>query len=248
MDGTVTLTSCGRIAEILIDRPAKHNALTTSMYKDLSNICREVNADDEIRVAIISGAGDRAFCAGSDLNALSEFEDFWAWRNREDYIANILSIRKPCIAATKGWALGGGLEIALACDLRVAADSTVFSAPEVTLGWAGAGGAAQHLTRLAGYGHALRLLLTGDRFTAEEAHALGIVEYLCESGEELAKARQIAESIARHDSIATQSVKAAVRAAMNGSVRDGLRAENDLMALCFARVEVDRLKKAHQNE
>ena len=177
------------------------------------------------------------FCAGSDIKALERYEDFWAWRNRFDYLPPIRSLRKPAIAAVKGWALGGGLEIALACDLRVVARSAVFAAPEVRLGWNGAGGAAQHLTRMCGYGQAMKILLTGDRFSAEEAHRIGMVEYLVDDGEELAHAREIAAQIAGYSTVATQAVKAAVRGAMDLSVEQGLRNENELMSLCLAKAE-----------
>lgn len=242
MDGRVTLSTDGHVAEILLDRPAKHNALTPEMYQDVARICDTINADDDIHCVIISGAGERAFCAGSDVNGLAAYKDFWAWRNRDDYIKNILAIRKPCIAAVKGWVLGGGFEIALSCDIRVASETTVFSAPEVTLGWTGAGGAAQHVTRLAGYGQAMRLLLTGDRIDAREAMKLNLIEYLVPEGEELAEARELAARIAAHTSIATQAVKAAVRGAMNGTVEQGLRLENELMSLCFAKVEAEKAK------
>lgn len=172
----------------------------------------------------------------------------WAWRNRLDYIPPILGLRKPAIAAVKGWALGGGLEIALACDLRVVARSAVFSAPEVRLGWNGAGGAAQHLTRMCGYGQAMKILLTGDRFTAEEAHRIGMIEWLVDDGQELRVAREIASSIAESATVATQAVKAAVRGAMEMSVAQGLRYENELMSLCFAKVEAAKLRASTTRE
>ncbi|RME62861.1 MAG: enoyl-CoA hydratase/isomerase family protein [Alphaproteobacteria bacterium] len=239
MDGSVRLKKEDRIAEIVIDRPAKHNALTPRMYERIVDVCKAVNVDRDIRVAIIHGAGERAFCAGSDINALSAYADFWEWRNRTDYIVPIRTLRKPCIAAIKGWTLGGGFEIALACDLRVAARTAVFAAPEVTLGWVGAGGAAQHLTRLAGYGQAMRLLLTGARIDAEEAYRIGLVEWLVEPGEELAAARNIAQQIASYSSVATQAVKSAIRSAMGGNIEQGYQIENELMALCFAKAEKD---------
>ncbi|SFR52686.1 enoyl-CoA hydratase [Yoonia tamlensis] len=239
-DGCVRIEQSGAVAEIVIDRPAKHNALTPAMYRDIATCCAQVNADDSIHVVIIRGAGDRAFCAGSDIKALDGYEDFWAWRNRDDYIPPILSLRKPAIAAVKGWALGGGLEIALACDLRVVAKSAVFSAPEVALGWNGAGGAAQHLTRMCGYGQAMRLLLTGDRFGATEADQIGMIEYLVDDGDELGKARDLAQTIAAHASVATQAVKAAVRSALDVTVAQGLKYENELMSLCFAKVEQNK--------
>lgn len=236
-DGAVWLDTRGNIGEIVLDRPKKHNALTQRMYRDIAACCAETNATDAIHVVIIRGAGERAFCAGSDIKAVEGFKDFWAWRNREDYIPPLLSLRKPAIAAIKGWALGGGLEIALACDLRVAATSAVFGAPEVALGWNGAGGAAQHLARLCGYGLAMKVLLTGDQFNAADAKRIGMVEYLVEDGEELNCARAIADQIASYSSMATQSVKAAVRSALDLSVAQGLKYENELMSLCLAKMD-----------
>lgn len=236
-DGSVRFETNGAVGEIVLDRPAKHNALTPEMYRGIAAACAAADADDTVRVVIFRGEGERAFCAGSDIKALEGYADFWAWRNRFDYLPPIRGLRKPAIAAVKGWALGGGLEIALACDLRVVSRTAVFSAPEVQLGWNGAGGAAQHLTRLCGYGQAMRILLTGDRFDAEEAARIGMVEYLVDPGEELTRARAVAEQIAAHSTVATQAVKSAVRGAMDLSVDQGLRLENELMSLCFAKVE-----------
>lgn len=239
-NGTVRMEINGHVAEMILDRPDKHNALTPQMYRGIGSCCAEANANDRVHVVIIRGAGNRAFCAGSDIKALDGYADFWAWRNRDDYIPPILNLRKPAIAAVKGWALGGGLEIALACDLRVVARSAVFAAPEVALGWNGAGGAAQHLTRMCGYGQAMKLLLTGDRFGAAEADRIGMVEYLVDDGEELPVARELAEKIASHSSMATQAVKAAVRSALDVTVAQGLKYENELMSLCFAKVQQDK--------
>lgn len=241
-DGQVRLERDGPVAELILDRPEKHNALTPQMYREIGACCEQINSDDSIHVVIIHGAGERAFCAGSDISALDGYEDFWAWRNRYDYIPPIRSLRKPAIAAVKGWALGGGLEIALACDLRVVASSSVFSAPEVALGWNGAGGAAQHLTRMCGYGQAMKILLSGERFTADDAQRIGMLEWLVDDGQELIKAREIAQVLAAHSTVATQAVKAAVRCAMDLSVAQGLTYENELMSLCFAKAESTKLK------
>ncbi|WP_323764411.1 enoyl-CoA hydratase/isomerase family protein [Marinovum sp.] len=247
-DGSVDFTLDGNVAEITLNRPAKHNALTPQMYRQIGDCCAEANETAAAHVVIFRGAGARAFCAGSDIKALEDYEDFWAWRNRYDYVPPILALRKPAIAAVKGWALGGGLEIALACDLRVVARSAVFAAPEVQLGWNGAGGAAQHLTRMCGQGQALRLLLTGDRFDAEEAARIGMVEYLVEPGEELTRAREIARRIAGSAPHATQAVKAAVRGAMDLSLEQGLRNENELMSLCFAKAEQAKMRATQSGD
>ncbi|MDG4674929.1 enoyl-CoA hydratase/isomerase family protein [Shinella sp. 838] len=247
-EGRVVLERNGAVGEIVLDRPRKHNALTPEMYHQIVAACAAADADANIRVVIFRGAGERAFCAGSDIKALEGYEDFWAWRNRVDYIPPIRNLRKPAIAAVKGWAFGGGLEIALACDIRVVARNAVFSAPEVSLGWNGAGGAAQHLTRMCGYGQAMRLLLTGDRFDAEEAHRIGMIEMLVEPGEEDEQARELAGRIAGHSTVATQAVKAAVRSAMDMPVALGLSFENELMSLCFAKVDRDRIVKEKREE
>lgn len=235
-EGRVYLEHVGEhVAKIVLDRPKKHNALTPQMYHQIADCCAAADNDAGIHALVFCGAGDRAFSAGSDVGALEQYEDFWAWRNRFDYIPPILALRKPAIAALKGWTLGGGMEIALACDLRVAARSTVFGAPEVTLGWNGAGGAAQHLVRLAGYGQAMRILLTGERFDAQFALEHRIVEYLVEDGDELTKAIEVAKSIAAHSPVATQAVKSSVRSALDLTIGQGLKYDNELMSLCFAK-------------
>ena len=150
MSGQVALAKHGAVAEICLDRPYKHNAMTPAMAAQLSEACADINRDDEIRCAIIYGAGEKAFCAGSDVRALDEYPSVFHFRNRIDYSTELRSVRKPVIASLKGWTLGGGLELALSADVRIAAPSTRLGAPEVGLGWVGAGGASQLLPRLVG--------------------------------------------------------------------------------------------------
>ena len=235
MTGDIDLAIDGRVAEILLNRPAKLNTLTPAMFERLRDVCARVNADESIHAVVLHGAGERAFCAGTDVNTLGEYEDFWAWRNRVDYVTQVRGIRKPVIAALKGWVLGGGLELAVACDLRVAAENAVLGAPEVALGWIGAGGTSQFLPRLVGYGQAMRILATGERLPAAEALRIGLVEEVVPPVDELPRARELARRIAGHSPVATQAVKAAVRAALQGNLELGLQIENELMALCFAK-------------
>ncbi len=230
----IKLTKADGIAEILIDRPEKLNAITPEMFKGLRDARRDINDDNDIRVAIIHGAGDRAFSAGTDIKTLDTYKDAWAWRNRIDYATQLRRITKPTIAAMKGWAVGGGLEIAINCDIRVAARSTKIGAPEVKHGWLGGGGQTQMLTRLVGYGKAMMICLTGDTYTAEEAYRMGVVEMLVDDGKELETARALAARIAQHTAIATQTVKEGIRAALNGTLDGASRYENDLMVLAFA--------------
>jgi enoyl-CoA hydratase/carnithine racemase len=138
------------------------------------------------------------------------------------------------VVAMKGWALGGGFELALAADIRVAGMSLKAGFPEVTRGWVGGGGASQMLPRLIGYGQAMRLLLTGETVGAEEARALGMVEILAEDAEHEEVARGIARRIAGFSPVATQSVKASVRMAMQAPLPAGLAYENEMNVLCFA--------------
>lgn len=222
------------VAEIVLDRPQKHNAITPDMAAALLDICAKADRNEAVRVVIIKGAGDRAFSAGSDLNTLAEYESTWAFRNRVIYENTIRNLRKPVIAALKGWVLGGGGEIALAADIRIAGRSARFGFPEVTRGWVGGGGASQMLPRLIGYGQAMRLLLTGETIDAEEARRLGLIEMLVDDVEVEATAAALAAKIASFSPVATQSVKAAVRMALSSALEAGLRYENEMNTMCFA--------------
>jgi enoyl-CoA hydratase/carnithine racemase len=222
------------VAEIVLDRPAKHNAVTPEMAKAIARHAAAVDADPALRCVLLRGAGDRAFCSGTDLHALTAYPDLWSFRNRVEYSTSVREIRKPVVAALKGWALGGGFELALAADIRVAGRSLRAGFPEVTRGWVGGGGASQMLPRLIGYGQAMRLLLTGETVDAEEARALGMVEVVAEDADHEQAARAIARRIAGFSPVATQSVKASVRMAMQAPLPAGLAYENEMNVLCFA--------------
>lgn len=234
------------IAEIVLNRPAKHNAINREMMVAIRDARRVINDDDEIRAVVVSGAGERAFCAGTDLNILDTYKDAWAWRNRICYSTEFRRIKKPTIAAIKGWCVGGGLEIATNCDIRVSAAGAKLGAPEVKHGWLGGGGQTLMLTHLLGYGHASLLTLTGDPIEAEEAYRIGLVQKLVGPGEELAAARDIAQRIARHTAVAVITVKDGIRASMTGGLDPAARHENDLMIMAFAmnnqRAGIDAFK------
>lgn len=234
MTDAVVLTKTEHVAEICLNRADKHNAMTPAMAERLADVCTEINRDDTVRCAIIYGAGEKAFCAGSDIRALDEYEGVFAFRNRIDYATELRSIRKPVIAALKGWVLGGGFELALSADVRIASRTARFGAPEVVLGWVGAGGASQLLPRLVGYGKALYLLLDGSPIDAERALAWGLIEELVPEGDELAVARALAKRWSGHSTVALQTVKAAVRHSMSAGLEPGIRYENEVMALAFA--------------
>jgi len=234
MTGQVELSVSNGVAQIVLARPEKHNAITRAMALELARICREIDENNEIRVATIAGAGNRAFSAGSDLNALADISDIWAFRNRVEYAAVVRDIRKPIIAGLKGWVLGGGMEIALSADIRNAGRGARIGGPEVTRGWVGGGGASQMLPRLIGYGQAMRMLLVGDAVDAEAALRMGLVEEVVDDASVLARTAELAAIIASYSPTATQAVKAAVRAAMSMPLEAGLRYENEIHVACMA--------------
>jgi enoyl-CoA hydratase/carnithine racemase len=233
-EGRVTLTVEGALAWITLDRPAKHNAMTPAMAGELAQAATAINADRAVRVAILRGGGDRAFCAGSDLDALAEYDGVWDFRNRVEYATEVRRIRKPVVAAIKGWALGGGLEMALSCDLRVAGAGAQLGAPEVQRGWVGAGGGSQLLPRLVGYGRAAWMLLSGTPIDAQQAEAWGVVERVVPDEALWDEVRAVAEGLAQHSEVALVTVKAALRASLSTSLEQGLAYENEVMALAFA--------------
>lgn len=234
MDGDVTLEVAGGVAVLTLDRPAKHNAITNAMAERLSAHARAINAEDAIRAVLLQGAGPRAFCAGMDLKAIEAFPTAWEFRHRPDYPGAVRAIRKPVVAAVKGWALGGGFELALACDIRIAGRSARIGFPEVTRGWVGGGGASQMVPRVAGFGVAMRLLLTGEQVEAEEALRLRLVEQVVEDEALAEAAMALCRRLAALPPVAVQAVKAAVRQSLEAPLAAGLAYENEMNVLCLA--------------
>jgi enoyl-CoA hydratase/carnithine racemase len=234
MDGQVTLRVEEGVAVLTLDRPAKHNAITNAMAERLAEHARAVNEDAAIRAVLLRGAGERAFCAGMDLKAIEAFRTAWEFRHRPDYPGAVRSIRKPVVAAVKGWALGGGFELALAADIRIAGRSVRIGFPEVTRGWVGGGGASQTLPRLVGLGQAMRLLLTGEQVEAEEALRLRLVEGVVEDAALEETAMGLCRRLASLPPVAVQAVKAAVRQSLEMPLSAGLAYENEMNVLCLA--------------
>lgn len=221
------------IAEILIARPEKLNAVTSGMAAEIMRVCADIERDNSVRAVLLAGEGSRAFSTGSDLKSLATYPSAWDFRNRIEYATAVRGLRKPVVAALKGWTLGGGAELALAADIRVGDQSTVIGFPEVTRGWVGGGGASQMLPRLIGYGQAMKMLLTGEHVSAAAALSLGLLEEVVEIGHAEERAREICMGLVRLSPVAVQCVKAAVRAAQSMPLEAGLRYENELNALCF---------------
>jgi enoyl-CoA hydratase len=234
MDGDVTLEVQDGVAVLTLDRPAKHNAITNGMAAQLAAHARAIDADGAVRAVLLRGAGARAFCAGMDLKAIEAFPTAWDFRHRPDYPGAVRGIRKPVVAAVKGWALGGGFELALAADIRIAGRSTRIGFPEVTRGWVGGGGASQLLPRVIGLGQAMRLLLTGAQVDAEEALRLRLVEQVVEDDALEAEALALCRTLAALPPVAVQAVKAAVRQSLEAPLTAGLAYENEMNVLCLA--------------
>lgn len=234
MADEVTLSVDNAVAEIVLDRPQKLNAVTPDMAARLAEFCARVDQDDSVRAVLLRAVGERAFSAGSDLDSLAEYPSAWNFRNRVEYAASVRNIAKPVVAALKGWVLGGGCEMALSADMRVAGRGTRCGFPEVKRGWVGGGGASQMLPRLIGYGQAMRLLLTGEPIDAEEAYRLGLVEIVVADDEVEERARAICLKLAAMSPVAVQAVKASVRMALSAPLDAGLRYENEMNTLCFS--------------
>lgn len=225
------------IAHLTLNRPAKHNAITAAMGGQIARLAKQIDTDPAIKVLVLLGAGGRAFSAGSDVNALDDLGMPWDGRNRadydRDYIAPLLGLRKPVIAAIDGYCLGGGLEVALCADIRIATPNSSFGAPEVQRGWHAGSGNTSILPRLIGYGNAAMWILTGDRFPAEEAYRVGFVQRIVAKEDLLAEAHKIAARLAKNPPIAVQSAKQIIRQSQGTSIAQGLAWENDGYTLCM---------------
>ena len=219
---------------LTIDRPKVHNALDSETSDALLDAWVRFRDDDDLRVAILTGAGERAFCAGADLRGVGDFykelTSSERLRRSEQLpglggITKNLAIDKPIIAAVNGYCLAGGLEIALACDLRLASEQASFGLPEVTRGIIPGAGGTQRLPRLVGPERALDLILTGRRIDALEAERIGLVSRVVPASELRAEALATANAIADNGPLAVRAAKAAVWRGLDLPLEDGLRLE-----------------------
>jgi enoyl-CoA hydratase/carnithine racemase len=223
----------GHVLTITINRPEKLNTLTPAMGKALAQLVEEINEEESIRVVILRGEGQRAFSAGSDVSVLDQYGTNWQLRNRTDYARAIWAIRKPVIAQISGHCIGGGLEMALMSDIRIADTTASFAAGEIKLGWHGGAGNTQLLPRTVPTGGAALMLMTGDPVAATEAHRLGLVDVVSDPEQLDDVVNSTALKIAQNSPIAVQLTKHLMRTAQSTSLEVGLAYENDLFAYCF---------------
>ncbi len=228
----------GAIAILTLNRPEKRNALDDALRRALAAALAEVEQDEAIRVVVLTGAGGKAFAAGADLKELGtrSVAEQTLLMTQPRIFDLLAAVRRPVVAAVNGACLGGGLELALACDIRIAAAAATFGAPEVRLGLIPGGGGTQRLPRIIGSGAAMRLVLTGEAIDATEALRLGLVDEIA-SGDVVARAVELAERIARNGPVAVMAAKEAVRSALSMPIEQGLRAEAALFLLAFASAD-----------
>ena len=224
------------VAVLTIDRQEKLNALDPQVTEEIGQALLELEADGP-RAIIVTGAGERSFVAGADISAMSVMEPMEAKRFSEiGHAAMALLDRSPVptIAAVNGYALGGGCEVAIACDVRIAAENATFGFPEVSLGILPGMGGTQRLPRLVGPALAKELIFTARRIGAEEAHEIGLVNRVVPQGEALKVANEIAAEIAANGPLAVRHAKSATNRAMDVDLVSGLEYEADQFALLFA--------------
>ena len=243
---TILVERRDRVAIITINRPEKRNALNIQTRAEGAAALDELRADDSIRVVVITGAGDKAFIAGADI---AEFANRTALTQRQVMMERSLfnaidSFSKPIIAMVNGYCLGGGCEIALACDMRIASDRASFGQPEINLGIIPGGGGTQRLTKLVGEGKAMEMILSGAIVDAQSALSMGLVNHVVAADQLETRTMEIANRIAEKSPIALRLAKEAVKLASRSNLDEGLRREIDLFALCFSSEDKDEGVKA----
>lgn len=224
------------VAVITINRPDKLNALNSKVHEEGVAALDELRTDAEVRVVIFTGAGEKSFIAGADI---SEFKGQTPVTQRAVFqnktlFNSIDTFPKPVIAMINGFCLGGGCELALACDIRIAGENAKFGQPEINLGIIPGGGGTQRLTKLIGEGKSMELILTGDMIDAETALKLGLVNHVHSPEELTEKTLKLAGKIAGKSPIALQMAKEAVKTASRSNLDEGLKREVDLFAITFS--------------
>jgi enoyl-CoA hydratase len=234
--GDVRLDIEGHVAVITLNRAAKLNAVTPAMTETLAGYVATVNDRRDLRAVVLTGTG-RAFCAGSDIAGLDDYDSPWQFGNRPDYCDAVRGLRKPAIAAINGYAFGGGLELALGCDIRLAATTASFAAPEIKLGWIGGGGQSVLLAHNVGPSNAALMLLTGDPVDAATALRWGLVTEVVAPDALLPRARELAGIVASRAPIAAETAKLNLRAAFEMPLERAIDYERRLQTICFATAD-----------
>lgn len=234
---TISYVVAENIAVITINRPKFLNALNTEVLKELSAAIDITAADSAVRAVIVTGAGEKAFVAGADIAEMQnkdvlEGREFSSLGNK--IFSKLENLTKPVIAAVNGFALGGGCELAMACDIRIAGDKAKFGQPEVGLGIMTGFGGSQRLARLIGAGRAKELLFTGEMINAERAYEIGLVNRVVDSTEVLEEAKKMAQMIASKAPLGVSFTKKAVNEGLNLDLERALSLEAELFGSLFS--------------
>lgn len=225
------------IATITINRPELLNALSPAVYHELNEGLKELASDPDVKAVIITGAGNKAFVAGADISAMSAMsanDALLFGAIGKETSGRIENMPKPVIAAINGLAFGGGCELALTCDFRVASRSAKFGQPEINLGIIPGGGGTQRLTRLVGISQAKAMIMLGDAITAEQALQIGLVHQVVEADQLMPAAVQLAKKLAQKAPIALAMAKRSINRAVGSDTDDGFEFEIHCFAHCFS--------------
>lgn len=239
-DGCLALERLDAVARITMNRPESVNAINDAIRHGLPALLQQLDADPSIRVIVLRGAGERGFCAGADLKEkpAAKAPVTAALQGRTSWIESLDGIAKPIIATIHGFCLGGGLEIALACDLRIASQDATFGLPETGLGLIPGGGGTQRLPRLIGLGRALDMMMTGDRIDAPEALRIGLITRLSADHAALeSDSLALAARIAARPPVATAFAKEAAAVGIQLDLPSGLRLERALFTMLLSGEE-----------
>ena len=232
----VLLEKKGNIAVATINRPKALNALNSAVVADLDEMIVQIMADEEIRALVITGSGEKAFVAGADIGEMStltkaEGEAFGKLGN--DVFRRLEKLPIPTIAAVNGFALGGGCELSMSCDIRICADTAVFGQPETGLGITPGFGGTQRLARLVGPGMAKQLIYTAKNIKADEALRIGLVNAVYPAEELMPAAEKMASTIAKNAPIAVRACKKAINEGLEAKMDDAIVIEEKLFGSCF---------------
>jgi enoyl-CoA hydratase len=240
----VNLSRDGEICTVTIDRPEVLNPLSTQVFIDLEQVLDEIAPDDSVSVVIVTGAGDKSFVAGADIAEMQHMAPATAYAlstRAHRVFAKLENLPQPTIAAVNGFALGGGTEVVLSCDIRIASDRAKFAAPEVSLGITPGFGGTQRLPRAIGPAKALELMLTGRMIDAQEAAAIGLVNKVVPHEELWEEVMKTARAIAANGTNAVRLTKRAVRVGQDIDVEAGCEIEASIWALSFDEDRVARM-------
>jgi len=237
----VLLARQDAVAVVTLNRPDVGNAFNDAIRQQLPDMLEQLDRDTQCAVILITGAGERGFCVGADIKEQRVIGSSVQERRRlqdNAWIDRVARVAKPVIAAIHGYCLGGGLELALACDIRIAARGSVFGLPETGLGLIPGGGGTQRLPRVIGLGRALDLILTGDRFDADQALAMGLVSRLTQDRDSLrVEAQALATRIAARPPTASAYAKEAAKTGMEMELQAGLTLEKTLFSLLMSTAD-----------